>query len=239
MALSWSRLSALLEQVLELRLQPVALAFVQKQPPSVPRSEAASPSTCAFWRRAETEVFYASAEDHFNCPLGAMVMGFPLPPPQMSQLQEELGMMCGLSYVREAEVPHVPKVASPSAGIVYGPLWRFPQEPDAVLLWLTPQQAMMMSECCGLINWAASPAGMLGRPACGALPVALAQGRPAQSFGCVGMRVNTGVPGDLLLMVLPRNILENLHADLAAVARVHRQMEGHYRDRVAAVTSAE
>lgn len=239
MALPWAELSALLEDRLKLRLQPVALAFVQEQPRDIPRSSAASPSSCAFWRRAETEVFYAAAEDHFNCPLGAMVMGFSLPPKQMSQLQEEVGMMCGASYIREAEVAHVPKVARPSAGIVYGPMWRFPLEPDAVVLWLTPQQAMMMSECCGLVNWAASPTGMLGRPGCAALPIALAQGQPSQSFGCVGMRVNTGVAEELLLMVIPRNILENLHSDLERVAQVHRQMEGHYLERIANVTHSE
>ena len=232
MALSCADLSAALEQHLELRHQPVAMTFVAEQPQDVPRLSTTEPSGCAIWRRGEVDVFYAAAEDHFNCPRGTMVMGFPLPPPVMAELEEEVGMMCGLNYVRETEVEHVPHVAQPSAGIVYGPLWRFPLEPDVVLLWLTPQQSMMMSECCGLMDWSASPAGLLGRPGCAAIPVALSQGRPAESLGCVGMRINTGVSGDLLLMAVPRNVLENMPAELEMLSQVHGRMDAHYRERI-------
>ena len=237
MALSCAELSSTLERHLDLRYQPVALTFVAEQPPDLPRLSSVEPSSCAIWRRGEVDVFYAAAEDHFNCPLGAMVMGFPLTAAKMAELQEEVGMMCGLNYVRESEVEHVPQVAQPSAGIVYGPLWRFPLDPHVVLLWLTPHQTMMMSECCGLINWSESPAGLLGRPGCAAIPVALAQGRPAQSLGCVGMRTNTGVSGDLLLMAVPRNMLENMPAELEMLSQVHSRMEAHYRERIDKLSS--
>ena len=226
-------LSSLLENQLGLTEPPVAVAFVDEQPPGVPRTLNVVPSACAFWRQAEQGTFFASAEDHFNCPLGAMVMGFPLPDEQMSQLMEEVGMMCGISYVREEEVPNVPKVTRASAGIVYGPLAGFPVEPDAVLLWCTPHQAMKMSECCGLINWAASPAGMFGRPGCAALPIALTLEAPSQSFGCVGMRINTGVDESKLLMVIPRNILNTITSSLPQMSDIHQQMESHYNNRMA------
>ena len=237
MALSCADLSSALERHLDLRHQPVALTFVAEQPADLPRLTSAEPSSCAIWRLGEESVFYAAAEDHFNCPLGAMVMGFPLTPSMMAEVQAEVGMMCGLNYVREAEVEHVPQVAQSSAGIVYGPLWRFPLDPHVVLLWLTPQQAMMMSECCGLINWSENPTGVLGRPGCAAIPVALSQGRPAQSLGCVGMRTNTGVSGDLLLMAVPRNMLENMPAELEILSQVHGRMEAHYRERIDKVSS--
>ncbi|MFQ6030301.1 MAG: DUF169 domain-containing protein [Dehalococcoidia bacterium] len=235
MALSCADLSALLEEQLQLQRQPVALALVQEQPSDVPRLDAVVPSGCAMWRRAETELFFAVAEDHFNCPLGSMVMGFQLPDEQMAKVMEEVGMMCGNQYVRESEVEHVPQVPRSFAGIVYGPLWRFPLDPHLVLLWLTPEQAMKMSECCGLMNWATPASGILGRPGCAALPIALTQGKPSQSFGCVGMRINSGAPGDSLLMAVPGNMLENMDADLAAVGQVHQQMEQHYRDRIASL----
>ena len=232
MAFSWSELSGLLEEQLQLQRQPVALAFAEAQPADIPRLDATMPSGCSMWRRAETEVFFAAAEDHFNCPLGSMVMGFQLPAEQMNKVQEEVGMMCGINYVREAEVEQVPQVPRSFAGIVYGPLWRFPLDPHIVLLWLTPGQAMKMSECCGLINWAAPPSGILGRPGCGSIPIALTEGKPSMSFGCVGMRVNTGTTEDLMLMAVPRNLLDNMHADLTNLGQVHQQMEQHYRDRL-------
>ena len=218
---------------LNLKLPPIALAFVAERPPDVPPIGNVAPSSCALWRRAETDVFYAPAEAHFNCPLGAMVMGFPLPEAQMQQLQEAVQMMCGLSYVSEEEVDRVPKIPSPSAGIVYGPLGRFPLAPDAALLWVTPQQGMMLSECCGLVNWAASPSGMLGRPGCASIPAALAAGKTAHSFGCIGMRINTGISEEFFLMVVPGELLQTLARDVAHTYAVNQQLEAYYRDRAA------
>ena len=234
----YSETARLLVAELDLRFPPVALAFVDEPPPDVPRTDTVEPSSCAFWRRAEEKVFYAAAEDHFNCPLGAMVMGLPLPEAQMAQLQQAVGMMCGLSYVREEEVEHVPKVDRASTGIVYGPLEQFPMEPAAVLLWLTPRQAMVMSECFGLMDWAAGHAGILGRPGCGAIPIALAGGRPTQSYGCTGMRINTALPEDLLLMVLPGSVLGRVAGELDRIREVHRQMESHYHERIASLRSS-
>ena len=36
---------------------------------------ASGPAACSFWRKAEAGVFYASAAQHLNCPIGAMTMG--------------------------------------------------------------------------------------------------------------------------------------------------------------------
>ena len=91
---------------------------------------------------------------------------------------------------------------------------------------------MKMSECCGLVNWATPPSGILGRPGCGSIPIALTGGKPYLSFGCVGMRINTGTPEDLLLMAVPGNRLVSLPAGLAHMGQVHQQMEQHYRGRI-------
>jgi uncharacterized protein (DUF169 family) len=235
---SYSSLAPILEDTLGLQLPPVALSFVNDRPPDVPVLETTVPSACAVWMLAETDVFYAPASHHFNCPLGAMVMGFALPEPQSAGLQEELGMMCGIEYVREAELPHVPTVPNSPAGIVYGPLARFPLQPDLVLLWATPQQSMMLSESCGLIDWSAPTPGLLGRPGCGALAAAVREDRPTQSLGCVGMRTNTGISGDSILMAFPGSSLETLHLDLPRVSNIHRQMESHYLDRIAGLEAS-
>ena len=226
-----------IERTLSLAKPVIGLAFVQAQPEGVSRIGKAVPSTCAFWREAETDIFYADASDHFNCPLGAMVMGFPLPEETMGRLMEDVGMMCGTSYVREEEVEKVPKNDQASAGIVYGPLSRFPVDPDLALVWATPRQAMVVGESSGLINWAAGPAGVYGRPGCAAVPIALAQGGTAQSFGCVGMRINASVEDDLMLMAIPGGQLDSLVTELGRVSQVHGQLDSHYRERAARVQS--
>lgn len=233
----YANLAETLEKRLELHIPPIALAFVQERPTGIPITEAVVPSSCAFWRQAESEVFFAPAEAHFNCPLGAMVMGFPLPEAQMAQLQSDVTTMCELAYVREEEVARVPKVARPSSGIVYGPLRRFPLAADAVLLWGTPQQAMVVGECTGLINWAGDASGILGRPGCGSIPTALAAGRAAQSLGCTGMRINTGIPAELALMVIPAAQLDMLAPALDRVCGVHEQLAARYRERATQVAA--
>lgn len=239
MAVFPSGLASLLEEQLSLQLTPAALAWVDSRPDGMPRLEQAFPSACAIWRLAETSLFFAAAADHFNCPLGTIVMGFESPEPEAASLQDELGMMCGIDYVREEELAHVPAAPGPAAGIVYGPLGSFPLQPDLVLLWLTPRQSMIMSETCGLINWSATPAGLLGRPGCAALPVALRDGVPAQTLGCVGMRYNTGVSGELLLMAMPWATADAVYANLSRVAGVHRQMEAHYQERKEALEAPQ
>ncbi len=227
--------ASLLETQIPLNRPAIGLAFVDDPPDGVSRTDTVVPSSCAFWREAETEVFYAAAEDHHNCPLGAMVMGLPLPDERMAQLMEEVGMMCETSYVREEEVPNVPKVERASAGIIYGPLERMPVAPDIALLWVNPMQAMNVAESAGLIDWSAAPAGLLGRPGCAVIPTALSQGRTAQTLGCVGMRINSGISDDLMLMAVPASQLESLAESLTKVAETHSVMETHYNDRIASL----
>ncbi len=62
MAFSWSELSGLLEE--QLQRQPGASAFAEAPPADIPRLDVTMPSGCSMWRRAETEVFFAAAEDH-------------------------------------------------------------------------------------------------------------------------------------------------------------------------------
>ena len=78
---------------LDLDPAPIAIAFANQPPAGVSIIQSEVPSSCSFWRRAEQGVFYAPAEAHFKCPVGAMVMGFELPQP----VAEELGQLVGSS----------------------------------------------------------------------------------------------------------------------------------------------
>ena len=67
---------------------PIALAFVRSCPNDIPVSEEQVPSACTYWRRAESRVFYAPAEHHFNCPIGALTMGFEFSDEAKERLKE-------------------------------------------------------------------------------------------------------------------------------------------------------
>ncbi len=220
-----ANLAARLQEQLGLELSPVAVARVQEQPAGIPRSEEASPSTCTFWRRAESQVFYAAAEDHFHCPIGAMVMGFDLPVEKMQELMGLVQEMCSINYLSPDEVAHIPKFTEKATGIVYGPLARFPLEPDVVLVWATPMQAMLLQETAGLAQWSATPQGaVFGRPACGVLPTALGRGKTTISLGCIGMRTNTDIPAQLCLVAVPGSKLGRLGTALEPTVAANQQM---------------
>lgn len=225
----YRQLSESLQGTLALLYPPVALKRVESPPDGVPSASRAVPSACTFWRRAEQGVFYASAEDHFGCPVGAMVMGFPLPPEKVQELMGLVGDMCAVSYVDEAEVPHIAKFGDPAQGVVYGPLADFPLQPDVVLVWTTPAQAMLLQEATGASRWEDNAVGAtFGRPTCAALPTSTARGQSVMSLGCIGMRTFTEIPDDYALVAIPGTCLGDLPTQLARLATANERMREFY-----------
>jgi uncharacterized protein (DUF169 family) len=226
-----------LTQKLRLDTPPIALSFVDSPPAGIDTFDEEVPSSCAFWRKAESKVFYAPAAKHLNCLIGAMVMGFDLPEAVQPQLGDLVSKMCSLGYIGDNEPSKIPTVKKKSVGIVYGPLAEFPVEPDLILAWLTPSQAMIYNESAGTVQWTASlPQGVFGRPACGALPVALANSQPTLSMGCMGMRTFTQIAGDRLLSVMPATKLEEFVGALESTVSTNEAMRAFYeeqRDRLA------
>jgi len=218
-----------LEDLLGLQSPAIALAFVDRPPDAVKEFTGEAPSACSFWRSAETGVFFAPARSHGNC-VGAMVMGFSSIDLRES-LTESVEMMVGSSYLTPEEVANIPSVAEDRAGIVYGPLRDCPLEPDVVMVWLSPAQAMLFGEAGGNVAWSDSSTGVLGRPACAALPLALESLRPELSLGCIGMRTFTEVSDDHLLGVLPGAVAASFAESLRATKDANGRMAAHYQER--------
>lgn len=222
-------LATKLTELLGLEQPPVAMTMVDAAPEGLGAADRAVPSSCTFWREAEKGVFYASAAQHFNCPVGAHVMGFDMP----AEVQKELGglvqSMCDAQYLDMAEVEKIPAMSKKGSGVVYGPLADVPAEPDVVLMWLTPAQAMVYNEATGSASWTASaPATVSGRPGCTALPLAIATDEPKMALGCIGMRTFTGVANDKLLAAVPGDKLAELTAALEKTVASNAGMQSFY-----------
>lgn len=215
---------------LELDLPPVALSFVQEPPAGVRAFEGVVPSACTFWRKAEEGTFYAAAEDHFNCLIGAMTMGFDIPEEGKAELMGLVESMCAAGYIAANEPENIPSVVEHKSGIVYGPLAEFPLEPDLVVTWLSPRQAMLYNEAVGNASWATQPGEVFGRPACGALPMAHNEARMTLSLGCMGMRTFTGIPEDRMLAVLPGRHLGEIRDALRRTMSSNETMRAFYED---------
>jgi uncharacterized protein (DUF169 family) len=226
-------IAAAINSALDLDPPPVALAFVEQPPAGVDTIQSEVPSSCSFWRRAENRVFYAPAEAHFNCPVGAMVMGFELPQPIANDLQQLVASMCDCGYITSDEPAHIPAVQSRPKGIVYGPLSVFPLSADAVVCWLSPMQAMIWNEAGGEARWDRDVSvPVTGRPACAALPAGINQNRPVLSFGCMGMRTFTEVAGDRMLATIPGALLAEFAVKLRAMRSTNDAMQSFYMERL-------
>lgn len=222
---------------LGLSTPPVALARVAEPPAGVAR-EGLAPSACTFWRKAETGVFFADTGAHYGCSVGAMVMGFDLVPDVATDLQATIGTMGSLGYLEEAEPPKIPALKPGHQGMLYGPLAEFPIEPDLVVMWLTPSQAMFYAEAAGSARWSTDgPGRILGRPACSALAAAQIAGDSTLSLGCIGMRTFTEVSDDRLLAAVSGSHIEALAGDLAETLNVNATMRDVYGQRGAATNA--
>jgi uncharacterized protein (DUF169 family) len=222
-----------LTRAIELDTPPIGLAFADNPPGSVAHPDRPAPSACAFWRMAERGVFYASAEAHFNCPIGAMVMGFRLTDQVQQTLGELMNSMCGCDYFGADEADKVPIIQPAARGILYGPLADLPLPPGLVLFWLTPRQAMLYNEAGGTASWAAGSPLATGRPACAALPNALSHDSAALSLGCAGMRTFTDVSEDRMLAVVPGSRVAAFADDLDRVIAANNTMLSYYQGRKA------
>lgn len=222
--------AGVIEHILGLQAPPVALAFVDVPPDNVELLVDQAPSACSFWRWAATRTFYAPAQSHGNCAVGSMVMGFDST--EMGEaLNESVKKMVGSSYLSPEEPPNIPTVAKDGAGIVYGPLREFPLELDAVLLWLSPSQAMLFGEAGGNVSWSESSTGVLGRPACAAVPLAMNNLRSQLSLGCIGMRTFTEISDDRMLGVLPGAAVQSFAESLQVTSDANDLMSAHYEER--------
>lgn len=232
-----------LSSELELDRVPVALAFADAPPNGVSETAVATPSACTFWRLAERSLFYAPAGSHYECPVGAITMGFELLAEHQSAAQQLVATMVELGYFGEEEVPHLPSVGKPHAGILYGPLEQFPIEPDVVLAITSPRQSMILAEA-GEIATLSEASGMttMGRPACAAVARTQNSAEVTLSLGCIGARTYAEVPEDRGVVVLPGAHLDRIIDRLPQLNRANEALADFHRGRKAqfapSVTSA-
>lgn len=227
-----------LSELLGLGRAPVAITFRPTAPAGVARVERAGPAGCAYWKLAgEGQVFYTEAADHYNCPIGAYTHGVDLPPERAAELQQVVGTMVGLEYIRMEEVLAMPKRTEPFGVAVYAPLAEAPVDPDVVLVRGDARQIMLVAE-------AARAAGIghdgaaLGRPACAMIPEAMNTARGNTSLGCIGNRVYTGADDTEAYLAIPGAHLRAVEDKLATIVRANDEMEAFHRGRAAATPPA-
>ena len=214
--------------LLKLRAAPVALTFQEAPPPNVPRVAAAGPSGCTYWKSAaEGQTFYTEAPDHTNCPIGAYTHGVDLSPDWVRELEQVVGTMVQLGYLRHEEVGSIPRRPEGLNVAVYAPLADAVGEPDVVLVRGNAKQVMLLAEAAQAAG--AGAAGMMGRPTCAAVPEVLRTQQGVASLGCIGNRVYTGLADDELYFALPGSRVAAVAEKLAALVHANQELENYHR----------
>jgi uncharacterized protein (DUF169 family) len=224
-----------LQDLLQLRTAPVALAFQDAPPANLPPMTAAAPSGCTFWKRAAAgHAFYTEASDHYNCPIGAYTHGVELPPTQAKELQGVMQTMFNLSYLRPEEVPGIPRRERKLGVVLYAPLATAPFEPEVVLVCGNAKQIMLLTEAAQAAGVGAETP-LMGRPTCAAIPTVLQTKRSAASLGCIGNRIYTEMSDDELYFALPGGQVGRVVEKLAVIVNANRELEKYHRTKLATI----
>jgi len=227
---AWSEIEQELTNRLGIARRPVAVAFRDTAPAGVGRFEGMQPSGCSFWRLAgDGRVFYTVPSDHHNCPIGSYTHGIDLPAGRAAELEQTLGLMSSLGYVRMEEVPGIPRLSRAPGVVVYAPLGDTPVDPDVVMVAGRPGRVMLLLEAAGRAGVAAQPS-MMGRPTCMALPAALGGGTTA-STACIGNRIYTDLGDDELYVMVPGRDLPRVVDALGTIVAANDTLAGYHRGR--------
>jgi uncharacterized protein (DUF169 family) len=213
---------------------PVGLAFVESVPESIQHVGTRVPSACTFWRLAEQGLFYSNAEDHQECPIGMMTMGFTMPETAQQRAQSLVETMANVQYFSPEEVKALPTVQKPHQSIVYGRLDQLPIAADVVLCILDTQQAMLIAEALGQVNWLQGGQSAFGRPTCGVIPRTLQTNEPSMSFGCVGARTYVGLTSSEMVLTLPASRFADLVEKLQTIVSANQALAPYHQQQKAA-----
>jgi uncharacterized protein (DUF169 family) len=211
-------------------LRPVAVTYLERPPAGVAKFEGTVPSGCSFWSlAAKGRSFYTVPDDHFNCPIGSYTHAIDLPPERSAELEQTLGLMASVGYVRMEEIPSIPRLPRTPAFTYYAPLAATAVDPDVVIFAGRPGRLMRLQEASARAG-AASQLPLLGRPTCMALPAAMMHGS-VMSTGCIGNRVYTDLGEDEFYLMIPGRRLREVAEEASVIAAANDTLEQYHKQR--------
>ena len=228
--MDYGRLEKLFVKNLGLKHRPVAVAFMEADPPGIEKFEGVQPSGCSFWRLAsQGRTFYTVEADHFNCPLGTYTHHLPLPEDRAHELNDALKFMTDVGYLQLEEVSLIQTLPTTPAAIVYAPLADTPVDPDVVLFWGPPGTVMLLQEA-AIRGSVGAQFTSLARPTCMILPAALRHGTVASS-GCIGNRVYTELADADSYVAVPGRDVAAIAEQTAVIRAANAALLQYHRDR--------
>lgn len=217
----YNEIAHTITEALNLTQPPVAVCLSQNIPAGVESWSGRVPAGCRFWQEAQTRVFATSASDHSLCSIGLYTHNLEMSSASETDLGDALKVFNDLGYVRAEDVPMIPVLGSRPRFVIYGPLSQTPLDPDVVLLFIRPDQTLIVSEASQQVEGGLPPA--MGRPACAVVPQAKNTGRSALSLGCCGARTYLDVLSEsVALYAIPGPAIAAFGERVAALSKANQ-----------------
>lgn len=221
-----------LENLLQLKTPLVAITFLHEMPSNMPPYHGSSPSSCAFWHKAQKESFYTIRQQHINCPIGMLTMGYSLSVDEKVAANQVMKTMCELQYLYENEADVLPRRREESPYIAFGPAKEMPIPIDLYIGLGTVQQLMLVMEAIEGMSCVGAPISLMGRPACAAIPTAIAEQKPVISLACIGARTYTQMDSTEGFFVVPASFIEEYVARMEVIIAANTALHDYHEHRL-------
>ena len=217
---NYAALAQELVETLHLEQPPIAISFSDTPPAGVKAHDGGAPAGCRFWQDAATSTFVTTARDHELCAIGVHTHNMQTSAAQQKDLMDALKVFADLGYVRAEDIPQIPVVQNQAKHVTYARLAVTPLPPDVALLFVRPDQTLILSEATQQIEGDHAPA--MGRPACAVVAQVMNSGRPAMSLGCCGARAYLDTfTEEKAIFAIPGRKLEAYAERLATLAKAN------------------
>jgi uncharacterized protein (DUF169 family) len=219
----YASIARMLIDALKLRQPPIAVCLRAGDtvPEGVSTHAPRVAAGCVFWEKAAQGGFATSAADHANCAIGTFTHNMDTTAAHEVDRRDALAVFADLGYVRAEDIPTIPVLAQRPRHVVYAPLADAPVPPDVVLLFVRPDQTLVLSEASQSLEGGFAPA--MGRPACAVVPQVANSGRSALSLGCCGARAYLdALTDDVAVYALPGARIGDYAARIAELAKANQ-----------------
>jgi uncharacterized protein (DUF169 family) len=221
---NYADLSKELAGALRLSLPPIAVCLAESKPEGVSDYKGKRlPAGCVFWQEAAMGAFATQQADHGLCSIGMYTHNMDLSPDAQTDLGVALKVFADIGYLPSDQVDAISVLKERPRYVIYAPLESTPAAPDIVLLFVEPDQALIVTEATQIVDGGIAPA--MGRPACAAIPAAKNIGRAAMSLGCCGARTYLDALGpSVAIFALPGQHLEDYVRQVSIFSRANKTL---------------
>jgi uncharacterized protein (DUF169 family) len=229
--LSYKELSEKLIKLLELDFSPISIHILKKEPKDLERTNKTN-AVCGFWGISEKNSFYALASDHFDCSIGAEVVGFILDEGRKRSRDKIYSMMVEFGIMSKKALVNwkrkMPKLKQGlTKAIFYEPLALSHKNPDVVIFKCKPFQAMLLASALGKKSGKETLV-LSNFPGCCIIPIAYKSKEIVMSLACDGSRKLMPIKPEELLVAIPGKRIAKLVEELEQFIQGREEYEKHF-----------